>query len=230
MIRKRQCARRRMLTEEKANACDAPRAKANVRGHDYERSRDNPENAGRAPPTSKQCPAIILNAVIPSPCPARCRSGLRRLMRAGEPKMAQKLIEEAGEVAVRRDGQGPLRSVHENAERPYHLAVLWARLGVRPEECRREYLPNAKAVLPVSPKNGRRPPPPRLGLPASPRASSSSIPPTERSGRGLCRPGSAVRALRPRAADAFASSRAAWPCRGRGRAGSRLRGVSRSGP
>jgi phosphoribosyl-ATP pyrophosphohydrolase len=57
-----------------------------------------------------------------------------RLVGAGEPKMAQKLIEEAGEVAVAAMARDRAEVVHESADLVYHLTILWARLGIRPEE------------------------------------------------------------------------------------------------
>ena len=57
-----------------------------------------------------------------------------RLMSAGEPKMAQKLIEEAGEVAVAAMLGNRSEVVQESADLLYHLTILWAKLGVRPED------------------------------------------------------------------------------------------------
>lgn len=57
-----------------------------------------------------------------------------RLTAGGNQKMAKKLVEEAGEAALAavvddRDGL-----IAESADLLYHLTVLWASLGVRPEE------------------------------------------------------------------------------------------------
>jgi phosphoribosyl-ATP pyrophosphohydrolase len=53
---------------------------------------------------------------------------------AGEPKMAQKIVEEAGEVAVAAVMKDHAEVVRESADLIYHLTVLWAQLGIRPEE------------------------------------------------------------------------------------------------
>ena len=57
-----------------------------------------------------------------------------RLVNAGEPKMAQKLVEEAGEVAVAAMLKDRVEVVRESADLIYHMTILWARLGIRPED------------------------------------------------------------------------------------------------
>lgn len=57
-----------------------------------------------------------------------------RLVNAGEPKMAQKLVEEAGEVAVAAMLKDRVEVVRESADLIYHMTILWARMGIRPEE------------------------------------------------------------------------------------------------
>jgi phosphoribosyl-ATP pyrophosphohydrolase len=57
-----------------------------------------------------------------------------RLMRAGRAKVAKKLAEEAAEVvidAMRGDRDAVVR---ESADLLYHLVVLWAEAGIRPQE------------------------------------------------------------------------------------------------
>jgi phosphoribosyl-ATP pyrophosphohydrolase len=57
-----------------------------------------------------------------------------RLLAAGTRKVAQKVIEEAGEVAlatVKHNGGGIVR---ESADLLYHLAVLWRRAGIAPAD------------------------------------------------------------------------------------------------
>ena len=65
-----------------------------------------------------------------TPVPARTA----RLVNAGGPKMAQKLVEEAGEVAVAAVVKDRTEVVRESADLIYHLTILWASLGIRPEE------------------------------------------------------------------------------------------------
>lgn len=67
---------------------------------------------------------------LQTPVPARTA----RLVNAGEPKMAQKLVEEAGEVAVAAMVKDRGEVVCESADLIYHLTILWASLGIRPEE------------------------------------------------------------------------------------------------
>jgi phosphoribosyl-ATP pyrophosphohydrolase len=57
-----------------------------------------------------------------------------RLMNAGDRKMAQKLVEEAGEAALAAIVKDRLELVRESADLIYHLTLLWASLGIRPEE------------------------------------------------------------------------------------------------
>ncbi|WP_088348962.1 MULTISPECIES: phosphoribosyl-ATP diphosphatase [Rhodomicrobium] len=57
-----------------------------------------------------------------------------RLAVSGRQKMAKKLIEEAGEAAVAAAVSDRAEVVLESADLIYHLAVLWAALGITPEE------------------------------------------------------------------------------------------------
>jgi phosphoribosyl-ATP pyrophosphohydrolase len=57
-----------------------------------------------------------------------------RLMRAGRAKIAKKMAEEAVEVVVdvmRGDREAAVR---ESADLLYHLVVLWADAGIRPQD------------------------------------------------------------------------------------------------
>ena len=70
-----------------------------------------------------------LDAVTPNSNPRTAR-----LLASGTRKVAQKVIEEAGEVAlaaVKHNGRGIVR---ESADLLYHLAVLWRRAGIAPDE------------------------------------------------------------------------------------------------
>ncbi len=57
-----------------------------------------------------------------------------RLVSAGDRKMAQKLVEEAGEAALAAIVKDRTELVRESADILYHLTLLWASLGIRPEE------------------------------------------------------------------------------------------------
>lgn len=67
---------------------------------------------------------------LQSPVPARTA----RLTHAGNRKMAQKLVEEAGEAALAAVVRDRTEVVHESADLIYHLTMLWASLGINPEE------------------------------------------------------------------------------------------------
>jgi len=56
-----------------------------------------------------------------------------RLMRAGRPKMAKKLAEEAIEVVIDAMNGEREAVVGESADLLYNLVVLWASAGVKPE-------------------------------------------------------------------------------------------------
>jgi phosphoribosyl-ATP pyrophosphohydrolase len=82
-----------------------------------------------------------------------------RLLACGRTKLAQKLMEEAGEIAleaVRHRSRGVVR---ESADLVYHLVVLWRECGITPDEVWAEMRRRADKLgiaekLPKSP--GRR--------------------------------------------------------------------------
>jgi phosphoribosyl-ATP pyrophosphohydrolase len=55
-----------------------------------------------------------------------------KLLAAGTRKIAQKVIEEAGEVALEAVKHRTVGVVRESADILYHLVVLWRRVGVDP--------------------------------------------------------------------------------------------------
>jgi len=57
-----------------------------------------------------------------------------RLLAAGCPKMAQKLMEEAGEVALEAVRHRSRAVIRESADLVYHLVVLWRECGIGPDE------------------------------------------------------------------------------------------------
>ncbi len=57
-----------------------------------------------------------------------------RLMHAGRAKMAKKLAEEAVEVVIDAMQGNRDAVVRESADLLYHLVVLWAEAGVRPQQ------------------------------------------------------------------------------------------------
>lgn len=48
--------------------------------------------------------------------------------------MAQKVVEEAGEVAVAAMLKDHTEVIRESADLIYHLTILWAALDIKPEE------------------------------------------------------------------------------------------------
>jgi phosphoribosyl-ATP pyrophosphohydrolase len=57
-----------------------------------------------------------------------------KLLAAGTRKIAQKVIEEAGEVALEAVKHRSVGVVRESADLLYHLVALWRRVGVDPGE------------------------------------------------------------------------------------------------
>jgi phosphoribosyl-ATP pyrophosphohydrolase len=55
------------------------------------------------------------------------------LLTAGRRKMAQKVMEEAGEVALEAVRSRPRAVIRESADLIYHLVVLWRDCGIAPE-------------------------------------------------------------------------------------------------
>jgi phosphoribosyl-ATP pyrophosphohydrolase len=117
----------------KATACKTK--EEDVRGAMMKTSISVPVNAAAATPPSGDAIARLWSALdahvkLHTPVPARTA----RLVTAGEPKMAQKLVEEAGELAVAAMVKDRVEIVRESADLIYHLTILWASLGIRPEE------------------------------------------------------------------------------------------------
>jgi phosphoribosyl-ATP pyrophosphohydrolase len=86
-----------------------------------------------------------------------------KLLGSGTRKTAQKVIEEAGEVALEAAKHHPRGVVRESADLLYHLIVLWRRTGVDPGDVWNEMRRRADAFgiaekLPKSP--GRNAPAP----------------------------------------------------------------------
>ena len=57
-----------------------------------------------------------------------------RLLACGRTKMAQKLMEEAGEIALEAVRHRSRAVVRESADLIYHLIVLWHECGIAPDE------------------------------------------------------------------------------------------------
>ncbi len=97
--------------------------------------------------------------------PARSRTA--KLMQQGTGKMAKKLAEEAIEVAIDAVGGDVQAVVRESADLFYNLAVLWAELGIQPDDVwremeRRELMLGIAEKLPKSPAKVAKAAPGRL--------------------------------------------------------------------
>ena len=57
-----------------------------------------------------------------------------RLLASGRAKIAQKVIEEAGEIALEAVRHRPRSVIRESADLVYHLVVLWHECGIAPDE------------------------------------------------------------------------------------------------
>lgn len=71
---------------------------------------------------------LSLSAVTPENHPRTAR-----LLAASTRKAAQKVIEDAGEVALEAVKHNAQAIVHESADLLYHLVALWHRAGVDPD-------------------------------------------------------------------------------------------------
>jgi phosphoribosyl-ATP pyrophosphohydrolase len=65
---------------------------------------------------------------------ARDNPRTARLLASGRSKIAQKLIEEAGEIALAAARHRSRSVAHESADLIYQLVVLWHECGIAPNE------------------------------------------------------------------------------------------------
>lgn len=80
-----------------------------------------------------------------------------KLLATGTPKIAQKLGEEAIEVAIDAATGNREGVVQESVDLLYNLAVLWAHMGIRPEEIWAE-MTRREAMLGIAEKLPKPPP------------------------------------------------------------------------
>ena len=78
-----------------------------------------------------------------------------RLLARGNPKIAQKLGEEAIEAVIEGVRGDPAALVGESADLIYHLFVLWAAIGLTPEDIAAE-LARREGVSGIAEKKGRK--------------------------------------------------------------------------
>jgi phosphoribosyl-ATP pyrophosphohydrolase len=105
--------------------------------------------------------AQLYEAVIAARDRDPASSRTARLFRAGRGKICKKFGEEAVEVVIDALRGKPNATVRESADLLYHLVVLWADVGVRPEDVwaemrRREQMFGIAEKLPNRKDKGRR--------------------------------------------------------------------------
>jgi phosphoribosyl-ATP pyrophosphohydrolase len=76
----------------------------------------------------------LYEAVLAAKTADPSSSRTARLLRAGRPKMAKKLVEESVEVVIDAMHGSRDAVVRESADLLYHLIVMWVSSGVRPED------------------------------------------------------------------------------------------------
>jgi phosphoribosyl-ATP pyrophosphohydrolase len=107
--------------------------------------------------------ARLYQAVLAASGADPATSRTAKLLSAGRGKVAKKLAEEAAEVVIDAMAGQPEAVVRESADLLYHLVVLWAHAGVKPDEVwaemrRRELMFGIAEKLP---KKVLQAPPPR---------------------------------------------------------------------
>jgi len=83
------------------------------------------------------------------------KSYTAKLFAKGRRKIAQKLGEEAVETVIAALVESPENVVGESADLLYHLSVLWAEVGVTPEQVWAE-LAKRQGISGIDEKNSRK--------------------------------------------------------------------------
>jgi len=83
------------------------------------------------------------------------KSYTAKLFAKGRKKIAQKLGEEAVETVIAALAESPENVVGESADLLYHLSVLWAEVGVKPEQVWAE-LAKRQGISGIDEKNSRK--------------------------------------------------------------------------
>ena len=128
------------------------------------KAKKSPKRRKRAPPSPQPVAAIsqgpaddriarLAQAVAAVRAGERTSPRTAKLMSAGIPKMAQKLVEEAAETAIDAVRAERTGLVNESADLLYNLVVLWSACDVAPAEIwaemdRRELLLGMAEKLP----------------------------------------------------------------------------------
>ena len=77
------------------------------------------------------------------------------LLASGTPQIARKLGEEAVETAIAAMEGGKKQVIAESADLLYHLLVLWAKLGIKPEDVEKA-LKSREGVSGIAEKKSRK--------------------------------------------------------------------------
>ena len=83
------------------------------------------------------------------------KSYTAKLFAKGRKKIAQKLGEEAVETVIAALVESPENVIGESADLLYHLSVLWAEVGVKPEQVWAE-LAKRQGLSGIDEKNSRK--------------------------------------------------------------------------
>lgn len=78
-----------------------------------------------------------------------------KLLKGGAPKIGKKLSEEAAEVTIAALSEGKDAVARESADLLYHLLVMWAAMGLRPEDVYAE-LKKREGTSGIEEKNNRQ--------------------------------------------------------------------------
>ncbi len=78
-----------------------------------------------------------------------------RLLAGGPRKIGKKINEEAAEVTIAALAEGKDAVTRESADLVYHLLVMWAAMGVRPEDVYAE-LEKREGTSGIAEKNSRQ--------------------------------------------------------------------------
>ena len=82
------------------------------------------------------------------------KSYVAKLFKRGRKKIAQKLGEEAAELIIEAVDDDKKNAVSESADLLFHLMVLWADMGIKPEKVMKE-LAKRKGISGIEEKESR---------------------------------------------------------------------------
>ena len=83
------------------------------------------------------------------------KSYCAKLFKKGRRKISQKLGEEAVETIIEAVANNKKETIEESSDLIFHLLILWADMGITPEQIMRE-LSKRKGVSGIDEKNSRK--------------------------------------------------------------------------